>query len=353
MKTASPEGVRAFCEVPFDFVDAKVRGRRGRLCEGRRLRELCRERTVPDLALRLYPSLDVHERLGLERRIMAGCVSELASFLVYLAEPHHAFFLSLLDRYVVEDLKALLRLAGGQGSPAGATLDPGDYLIELPPQLELPVESLLASESVEVFVGRIPLASVRECAQQALPLYGETRRRAYLEMAFDKGFWANVWEALARLPAGEPEQCWEPLRYEFDAMRLLGTLRAAGVYGMPWEQLHALLPVGPGRIGVEALHRVHAAPTLEVALEAAPWMGRALVGLAEPEGPPDLGRLEEGLWRELVRLANRQYYTQLGGPAVLVSYHYLKRAEMRHLFTLTQMLRYGAQEDEIADVLGV
>jgi hypothetical protein len=121
---------------------------------------------------------------------------------------------------------------------------------------------------------------------------------------------------------------------------------------MPWEEWERLLPEGPGRIGKDTLHRVHEMKELEAALTAVPWLRKALAALGG-EAAADLGRLEEALWREAVRVANRQYYTNEGEAAVLVSFYYLKRDELRGLFSLTQMVRHGRTEEEIGGYLGV
>ena len=88
-------------------------------------------------------------------------------------------------------------------------------------------------------------------------------------------------------------------------------------------------------------------------VESLPWLQRVLGDSVSADEPPDLGRLEEALWHGAVRLANRQYYEMPAGPAVLVSYFYLKREELRHLLALTQMLRYGEGEAQIVEYLGV
>ena len=347
MNTMSPPKARASCQVPFEFLAAKLRGRRSRLWEGRRLRDLSRERTVGDLALRLFPREDVPDAIGLERHLLAGCVRELGSMDFYLAEAYHDFYIALLARYAVENLKVILRLFQKEGGKA----DPSAYLVELPRELSIPVEKLLGSADVKEFIMWTPLEAVAACAREALPLYVRSQRKAYLEVAFDKGYWLGVWEKLGRLPAEDREQCSVLLRCEFEAMRVLGTLRAAATYHIPWEEWQALLPRLPGETGSLELRRIHGRPELELIREQVPWARHALRRFVAPGEVPDFARLEEALWQETARLANRQYYTATSAPAILVSYFYLKRHELRRLMALTQMVRYGGKEDEIAAYL--
>ncbi|MCK4376342.1 MAG: hypothetical protein KAX19_13480, partial [Candidatus Brocadiae bacterium] len=87
MRRTSPANVRAqaLSEVPFEFVNARLRGRRSRFYEGARLRELTRERTVEELAWRLFPGEEVSDPSALERRMLSACAAELHSVTAYLA----------------------------------------------------------------------------------------------------------------------------------------------------------------------------------------------------------------------------------------------------------------------------
>jgi len=344
MKTTLPADARARAlgDVPGEFLWAKLRGRRSRLFEGERLRDLAREPSLRELALRLYPRERVDGRADLERVVLGRCVAELARLGRYVAGARGRFYRRLLERYAVENLKVLLRLLGSEQEPSA-------HVVPLPRELELPVETLAACPGVEEFVGAVPLSHVQRCAAAALPAYAETGNRAYLEMAFDKGYWLGVWDGLGRLSASGARQCVGPIRVEFDAMRLLATLRAGAVYGLSWEQWAPLLPAGPGRLNEAALRDVHARPELDYVAERLPGMGPALV----EAGPQDIGGLEEVLWRRVVQAADRQFHSASAAVALLVSYFYLKRHEMRHLLGLAQMLRYGRPPDEVVDYLGL
>ena len=171
---------------------------------------LCRHEGIArdDLAARLFPRVSVRDHLELERRLMAEAVGDLASFAGYLEQDWRAFYCALLGRYVVENLKVLLRLFGSEDWRQRAE----ELLIELPPGWELPVEDLMASPDLERFVERIPLRSLRQAARRALPLYGETHNRAFLEMALDRGYWAGVRAAAAGASPEEQEECVRPAR---------------------------------------------------------------------------------------------------------------------------------------------
>jgi vacuolar-type H+-ATPase subunit C/Vma6 len=344
MKTTLPAdaGTHALGDVPGEFLYAKLRGRRSRLLEGERLRDLAREPSLRDLASRLYPRERVDERAEMERLVLSRCVAELHRLGRYVSGARAAFFHRLLERYPVESLKVLLRLHGSQE-------DAAPYLMDLPDDLALPVERLAACPDVEAFVEAVPLPYVRQCALDALGVHAETGNRAYLEMAFDKGYWQAVWDGLGGLSGPDARQCAAPVRAEFRAMQLLATLRAASVYDLSWEQWAPVLPNGPDGLSRAVLRDVHAHPELDYAVERL-----AVPGLTPDGGAAeDIGTLEEALWRRAVHAADRQFYASSSAVALLVSYFYLKRHEMRHLLGLAQMLRYGESPDRIVDYLGL
>ena len=112
MKTTLPADARprALGDVPGEFLWAKLRGRRSRLFEGERLRDLAREPSLRDLALRLYPRERVDGRADLERVVLGRCVAELARLGRYVAGARSQFYRRLLERYAVENLKVLREL---------------------------------------------------------------------------------------------------------------------------------------------------------------------------------------------------------------------------------------------------
>lgn len=321
----SPYG-RALAETSTDFLDAKVRGRRGAMWRTEDLHGLAAIGSVRELAARLYPRTDIQDHFHLERRMLAACVAELASFLPYLSGAGEELYAALLDRYPIENLKVLLRLLGGRDGQRAEEL-----LVELPAALALPAGPFIESGDVEAFVEQIPFPTVRKCARETLPLYTETGCKAFLEMAFDRGYWMRVRDARQR---------WSgPVAAECEAARLLATLRAARVYDLPWERIRALLPPpGPGGLEGGALAQIHADPSAGNLIRLLPWLERLADG---PDELEDTGRLEERLWHRAVRLADRQYYMTFDGYGALIGYYYLKREELRHLLSITQMLRSG------------
>lgn len=338
--------VRGLSEVPFEFLNARLRARRSRLYEGDRLRELAGVGSLGDLAYELFPRRDIRTQFDLEMAVLESGVADLASCLRYLSGRYLGLYRALLDRYVVENLKILCRLRGNEDAERRAH----DLLVPLPDEMALPVQALLAAEDEREFVRLLPSEELRQSAREALPLPEGPRRRAYLEMALDRGHWQAVAAACGALAVGERAACCRPITIEYDAMRLMTVLRAARVYELKWADVARVLPMGWGALDEARLRAIYSEPEPERLLEQVAVLRRAAEA---PEQVRSIGQVEDVLWAEAVRLADRQYYRIPAGPGVLVSYWYLKRNEMKRLMRLGQFLRLGVEKRRIIERLGL
>jgi vacuolar-type H+-ATPase subunit C/Vma6 len=310
--------------------------------EGDRLDELSRVGTVRELGMELYPRRDFRDQFQLERHMAADCAAELASFLPYLSGALGQLYEALVHSFPLENLKTLLRLV-----LSGSDQEPEELLIEMPEELALPVQDLARAQSAAEFVERVPLPRVKSCAWNVLPYYAEDQNAALIEMAFDQGYWLDVQDALGKL-GGKRKKIARPVQLEFDTVRLVSVLRAARVYDMSWNRVRRVMPEGWGKLSMQDLQDLHQDPDPRNVADRMPWLGP----LSPPSGVlRDEGRLEDLLWHRIVQLSNRQWYRRMEGPAAIVSYYYLKREELRHLLSLTQMLRLKRSTREIAEYL--
>ncbi len=340
------ERAGAGIEVPSEFLYAKLHGRRTTLYEGERLRALAEATDVADLAYRLYPQAGLADQFQLELQIQNACVQELAFVGRYAAGAQGDLYGALMNRYVVEDLKVLLRQFGQEpGVPEQASL------ISLPRGYELPLDDLAQSTGIEDFISQIPVHALRQGAEDALPLYHESGRKAFLEMGLDRGCWQAVGTALRALTPEDREECEGPVGCEFDTVRFTAVLRAARVYGLTYDKFEAMVPTGWGRMNPETMRRLFEDPRQENALRTlssiAPGARRHLRG----EGEADIMALEHALWRTTARLARRRFETSTSGFGLLISYFYLKQDETRRLLSLTQMVRRGMAAEDIVSYL--
>ena len=332
---------RPSMDVPFEFLNAKLRGRRRRVYEGDQLRELARCASTEELAGRLYPRAVIADRLGLERRLRQDCVTELVRWTRYLSGDTARFYVALVRRFQIENIQVLLRLfAGGAEEPL-----PQQYLPELPEEMRVPSGELLASSELEEFVSRLP-ADLARAASPTLGLWRETGTTAFTEMALERAYWEGVIGACSALLPYDFSACLDPILCELNGARLIAVLRAARNYDIGWERLEPLLPMcekgrtdrAPFHVGNNTLRELHADPS-------ARNVTSKVRGISRAEDAENLVGLDEMLWERAFRLANRLYYGVTEGPAVLVGYFYVCRNELKNLTALIESIHYGKPFD--------
>jgi len=328
---------RALMDVPFEFLNAKLRGRRRRVHEGERLRELASCRSVEELASRLYPREGISTRLGLERLLRQDCATELTCWTYYLSADAARFYTALVRRFQIENIQVLLRLFAGGDKAAS----PEQYLPELPEELTVPAGELLASGDLEEFVGKLP-RDLADAAAGTLELWRDTGTTAFMEMALDRAYWDGVIGACSVPPSWGFGACSAPVLCELNGARLLAVLRAGRGYDIGWEQVAALVPAGgtaraeyaPFYVADGVLRELHADPSAGNVAAKVP-------GISQAKDAESLVALEDLLWQSAFRLANRLYYGVPEGPAVLVGYFYVRRNELKNLTALVESLHYG------------
>jgi vacuolar-type H+-ATPase subunit C/Vma6 len=287
----------------------------------------------------------VHDELDLEREIISASAAELCDLAKYVAGTYGDLYKALLTRFALDNLRVIIRLVHS-GSTDEETQG---RFVDLPRACSPPMEGLLQSPDVRSVLEAIPFPRLRKEALAAMPLYNETGRTAYLEMALGRGYWDAVLRAARPLGRPKPEGSMAPVYAEAAAAAVFGTIRAAATYGIPWERWARLVPPTGRGPGEAALASLYADPTAEHVLDHMPW----LCAGEELREPADVASLEDAAWSRCVRLANRQYYARILGPAVLIGYYYLKRQETRSLLGLSQLLRYNTPEPEILEFLGL
>jgi len=331
-------GAGAWMGVPFEFLNAKLRGRRPEVYEGDRLRELSACQSVEELSRRLFPREEPAGRLALERRLRQRCLNELCSFLHYLSPEAGQFYLSVLRRFQVDNIVVLLRLFAGRQGDAEVER----YLTDLPPELTVPSGELMRSEDLAAFLKLLP-AEFARCAEPTLPLYRRYETVAFTEMAIERRYWEGIREGLQIVPVQWRGDCARPLVHEMASSRLLTVLRAARNYNLQWEELRPLLPPHPGESALVGTARLSERALRELFEEpSARRVARMVRSVSEDEAA-DLVGLEEKLWAETYSLANHVYYSCTEGPAIVVGYYYVRRNELKGLTALVESLHYGEQ----------
>ncbi|MFP4027641.1 MAG: V0D/AC39 family V-type ATPase subunit [Candidatus Brocadiia bacterium] len=335
MEQTLPANPESLMNCPLAFVNAKLRGRKRRLFEGESLEELKRMKSVEELWERFYPRRVPGRRLGLERQLRQDATDELVSFTRYLSPPLARFYFSMLSRFQIDNIHVLLRLFVG-----GAEVDRSQYVVNLPDSLAVPSASLLSSSDLSEFVQKLP-EKLLSAAELGVELDEKSNTTAFTEMALMKAYWDGVSAGLKNIGISHRSECAGPLALEAASERLLAVVRAGRHYKIDWENLSNVLcqwngPIPEQRslfLSSSRLEEIFNDPSSENIASAVPSL------TAEDAG--DLLKMEEKLWRRTSTCANRLYRQMLGGPAILVSYFYLRRNELRNLFQVVESTYYG------------
>jgi len=322
--------------VPFEFLNARLRGRRRLVYEGEALRALTRVGSVEALARRLYPREGISGRLALERKLRQDCARELTFFLSLLPTDAGRFYRALVRRFQVDVIQVLLRLFAG--AKEGPPLE--EFVPRLPRPLALPVGDLMGSADVRQFCERLPRPLDRVAAEAA-QLWDLVGSSALVEMALERAYWEEVTGTLAQLSGQWRPECALPLLDELRTARLVAVLRAARNYQVQWPTLLRVLPRRESSLKEHAgrelpdsvLALIHADPSAENV--------SARLGAHSPSAE-SIVELEESGWQTAYGLANRLYYGEVEGPAILVGYFYIRRHELKQLTALVETLHFGA-----------
>jgi V/A-type H+-transporting ATPase subunit C len=327
----------------FDFLTARLHGRRSRLAEGDRLEELCRSGSFDELGGLLYPATEFHAVGDFQRRLAQDLIRELWGFLKSLEGAGADLVAWALVRFQVENIKVLLRSLMRR-TPLEA---PEEYLLSLPENLALDVPSLFSSGSLEEFAEHLPAGAPRNSLAQAVHTYHEQRRPFFFEAALDCGYFQELFTRTERLPHGSRELVQPLMEQEVDAFHLMLVVRGKFQYGLD-PGLLPPLHVSRSRISRQRFNKMLDAPDVHAVARLA--LRRAIDGLPAPSNAPATvaaSALETFSWQRFLRLANRAFRHSHMGLAALFGYIGIRRVEVANLITVSEGILTGLGNEKL------
>ncbi len=315
----------------LDFLSARVHGRRSRLAEGAYLDELCRIRTVPELARRLYPGAGLFFAPDIQRRMVRDLALEISGLAAGLAGNDAAFLRWQCVRFQVENLKVLAR--GFANKTPLDSLRP--HLVELPDNLELAAAQLAGAASFDAFAGAAPGGPLREGLEAAREAYHAWPRPFILETALDRGYLLELLRRAGRLAGGERGDVLRLAAQEADMFHLMLAVRGVFHYRLDPAMLLKLRVPGAA-LSARRFAAMLSAPDPRSA--AALAAGRALE--AAPD-TADAARIEALAWNRFLRLANKTFRNSHMGAGAAIGYAAIRRVELANLITLSEGMRVG------------
>lgn len=330
----------------LDYLAARFHGRRSRVAEAERLDALYRLRTIPELAAAVFPDAKLQTSAEFQRRTLEDSLAELSHSLRYLDETGSDLLAWMVVRFQVENLKVLLR--GFLDHAPSEVLR--EHLIALPADLALSVNELLAAETLERFVDRLPREMPRKSLRLALDHYSGQLRPFFVEAALDRGYFQELLARAGRLSDADTEVVAPIIEQEVNMFLLMLAVRGRFGYGLTPEMLLPLHLRSRG-IPIGRFNAMLTAPDLRTA--AAFGVDRVIDALppehksSETTGPLDAAELEALAWKRFLRLANRACRRSHMGLGAIIGYAVIRRVEVANLISLSEGIRAGMAPESI------
>lgn len=325
----------------LDYLVARLHGRRSRLAEAERLDELCRLRSIPELASVLYPEREFQRVEGLQQRVVEDSAAELSELFEQLTGAGARLLGWMLARFQLENLKVLLR--GWLTRRPEAVVE--RHLLALPKALELNPRELAAAKSLEQFIRLLLKGPLREGLEEGVARYGQEEKPFFLEAALDRGYFRELLARLAKVTDEHQESIQALVFQEVDIFHLMLVSRGKFLYRLTSELLGPLHLAGT-RVSRARFVAMLAEPELDaVASRAVGHVVDALppgrVGAPEDQAAVETASLEALAWQRYWRLANGAFRRSHLGLGAVVGYVGIRRVEVANLITLSEGIRAG------------
>ena len=334
----------------LDYLAARLHGRRSRIAEAGRLQELCQSRTIPELARAVFPGGEFQTCAEFQRRTLEDLLGELSYIEESLDGPGCSLLAWILVRFQVENLKVLLR--GFMDHPPLEVVE--EHLLSLPKILGLDARALLAAETLEDFVGRLPKGLLRKALRVALGTYRDQLRPFFFEVALDRGYFQELLDRARQLSGEEKDLVVPIIEHEVNSFLLMLVVRGRFSYGLTPD---LLMPLHIRRCGIptDRFNAMIAASDPRAA--AAFALGRAIDALPDEHDSNqtsvaiDCAALEALAQSRFLRLANRACRRSHMGLGAIIGYACIRRVEVSNLITLSEGIRIGVAPDVIGSRL--
>lgn len=321
----------------LDFANALLHGRHSRMHEGSRLDDICRLRTVPELARELGISIGTSSFSMLQRLLLEQLITELNSLRHHLADGSLLLYEWILARFQLEQLKVVIR---GFLARSSAHLI-REHLIVLPRELALNTDRLLCAESLTKYADLLPSNGLRDVAKNALS--ANNTQLFFLEAALDHEYFREMLVRAARLHPTDLSEFNALMLQEIDIFHLLLVLRGKFGSGFKADQLLPL-HVSGSAITKTLFKEMLSDP--EPATAAKRVVNRAIDNVPQNQ-TVNVSILEEMCWNRYYRLSCQSFRKSMLGPGIIFSYAGLRRTELANLITIIEGVRLGMAVDKL------
>ena len=322
----------------LDYLRARLHGRRGRMAEGVRLRELCRIASIPDLARELAAEGDLRDAAALQRELVANLVREMVWLTNQFTSNRAAFLSWCVERFHFENIKLVARALLAHETAASVT----PHLIPIPGTTPAEWTQLWEAGSIDALATFWPHGETRHLVASALRACGSERNPFLVEAALDCVWHRALLLRLARLDRNTRTSLQPLVAQEIDLFNWSLATRGHFAYELRPETLSPF-HVDGGRISRGLFSGLLAAPDLQTA--AVLVAGRLVDSLP---AAVDESSMEHRALCRARRMANSIFRNDQAGFGGIFAYIALRRIEVANLIRLSEGIRLGAQADAIS-----
>jgi vacuolar-type H+-ATPase subunit C/Vma6 len=327
----------------MDFVSARLHGRRGSLAEGERLDDLCRLRSIPELAKALYPDADLHTAVDLQRRMAMDLAREMTDLVRWSPGPPGRLMDWLYLRFQVENLKLLAR--GFAARTPLAEIAP--HIMPLPAPLALDAEALVSAENLEAFTALVRNRVLRMGLDRAAEVYRLQPSAFVLEAALDRAYFKELLTRTKALPWPVSAQVMSLVRQDVDTFHTMLVVRGKFVFEMRQDFLLSFYQPGAG-IHYERFAALAASIDLaDVASRVVGFTIDEVPAEAKSAAGVDAGAIEVLAWNRFLRLSRFMFRRGHMGLGAVVAYVDIRRIELANLITLSEGIRHNVEPEAI------
>jgi vacuolar-type H+-ATPase subunit C/Vma6 len=330
----------------FDYLAARLHGRRARAAHGARLDQLCKSATIDDLARETSPDRPLSTSSELQQALLHQLLREFSEAALHVDPSGRLILGWMRERFDVENLKLQLRGIIAQATPDEVQR----HWVQLPAFPGAATKTLPPPRTIEDWVARLPDALSSRRLSRMAKAVDEHAGPFLLEAALDQTYFLELLKRGQRLPGPERDLVMPIFGHQANAFQLMLIVRGRFVYGLAAETLAPFyIPSLPAAVFNEIL----ASPDLpSLALWAQPRIidkvpsGLDLDGTESPAFyyASELERLAS---HRLLKLANRAFRQNHLGPAAIIGYFVLRRIELANLIAVTEGIRSAAGVESI------
>ncbi len=307
------------------------------MAELERLDALTRMRNLQEYFRTVFPDQEIEDLAHFQRLLLSRMVRELTDLRAGTSGAASEVLHWGLIRLQAEDLKVLMRIA----LKRPVLPDPMQYLVALPPDLELKTQELAGAESIEDFIRFAPRGIFRTALRKVLEIYAESPLPIFFESALDRAYFEGILGAVEKLTQEDRDMIRPMVCQEADIFHLMVALRGRFHYGLTPDML---LPfhVPGGRIP-EALYAAmldDPDPGTATARVAGYVLDGGHYGGEPDEGGPaatlDMAAVERLAWARFLRLSNLAFRKSHIGLGTVAGFVGLRRVETANLITVAE-----------------